>query len=245
MTAKEIVLKPITSQQANAIVKANHYSGKVVTNSQIHIGIFYRGKLEGAMQFGPSIDKRRVGMLVRGTKWDEFIELNRMAFSDNLPRNSESRALGVAMKLLKKHAPKVKWVISFADATQCGDGTIYRAAGFTLTQIKRNQQMLLWNGQVVAKKTLDNENYPKIDGKYFSRYLLNTGEAIPLLGFQLRYVYFLDQTVRKNLTVDEIPFGEIAVKGATMYKGLRPESITSDATSIHEVDGGATPTSGL
>jgi len=64
-------------------------------------------------------------------------------------------------------------------------------------------------------------------------------------GFQFRYIYFFGDNVRKRLTVKEIPFSEIAVKGATMYKGLRPESITSDATSIHEVDGGATPTSGL
>lgn len=245
MGAKEIVLKPITAQQANNVVKANHYSGKVVTNSQIHIGIYYRGKLEGAMQFGPSIDKRRVGMLVAGSKWNEFVELNRMAFSDNLPRNSESRALAIAMKLLKKHAPQLKWVISFADATQCGDGTIYRAAGFVLTQIKANQQMLMWNGRVIAKKTLDNENYPKINGKYFSRHLLDTGEAIPLSGFQLRYVYFLDQSVRKNLVVDEIPFTEISKLGATMYKGLRPGSIDSDAPDNLSGESGASPTSRL
>ena len=245
MSAKEIVLKPITAKEANSLVKANHYSGKVVTNSQIHIGIYYRGKLEGAMQFGPSIDKRRVGMLVTGTKWNEFIELNRMAFSDNLPRNSESRALAVAMKLLKKHAPQLKWVVSFADATQCGDGTIYRAAGFVLTQIKANQQMLMWNGRVIAKKTLDNENYPKINGKYFSRHLLDTGEAIPLSGFQLRYIYFLDQSVRKNLSVTEIPFSQISEMGATMYKGLRPGSIDSDAPDNLSGESGASPTSRL
>ena len=104
-----------------------------MNNSQIHIGVFYGGKLEGAMQFGPSLDKRKLQGLVEGTLWNEFIELNRLAFTDNLPRNSESRALAVAMKLLRKHAPQIKWVVTFADGTQCGDGTIYRAAGFVLT----------------------------------------------------------------------------------------------------------------
>jgi len=87
------------------------------------------------------LDKRKLIGLVEGTKWNEFIELNRLAFTDTLPRNSESRALGVAMRLLRKYAPQLKWVISFADATQCGDGTIYRAAGFVLTSIKENQQL--------------------------------------------------------------------------------------------------------
>lgn len=93
------------------------------------------------MQFGPSLDKRKIVGLVAGTKWNEFIELNRMAFSDRLPRNSESRALAVAMRMLRKHAPHVQWVISFADGTQSGDGTIYRASGFVLTGIKKNDQI--------------------------------------------------------------------------------------------------------
>ncbi len=140
-TAKDIILRPISAQEANGLVRRVHYSGKVVNNSQLHIGVFLNGKLEGAMQFGPSLDKRKIQGLVSGTGWHEFIELNRLAFTDNLPRNSESRALAIAMKLIKKHAPQVKWVVTFADGTQCGDGTIYRAAGFVLTGIKRNDQI--------------------------------------------------------------------------------------------------------
>lgn len=139
-TAKDIILRPIPAGQANELVRRVHYSGKVVQNSQVHIGVFLHGKLEGAMQFGPSLDKRKIQGLVSGTQWHEFIELNRMAFTDALPRNSESRAIAVAMRLLRQHAPQLKWVISFADATQCGDGTIYRASGFVLTGIKENTQ---------------------------------------------------------------------------------------------------------
>lgn len=139
--AKDMVLRTITAQEANECVRRLHYSGKVVNNSQIHIGAFLNGKLEGALQFGPSLDKRKIMGLVSGTGWNEFIELNRMAFTDALPRNSESRALSVAMKLIRKHAPHIKWVVTFADGAQCGDGTIYRAAGFVLTGIKENNQI--------------------------------------------------------------------------------------------------------
>lgn len=140
-SAKDIILRPITAQEANALVRRVHYSGKVVNNSQLHIGAFLNGKLEGAMQFGPSLDKRKIQGLVEGTGWNEFIELNRMAFTDALPRNSESRALSIAMKLIRQHAPQIRWVVTFADGAQCGDGTIYRAAGFVLTGIKRNDQI--------------------------------------------------------------------------------------------------------
>ena len=139
--AKDLILRPISSKDANAFVRRVHYSGKVVNNSQLHIGVFYQGRLEGALQFGPSLDKRKLIGLVEGTGWNEFVELNRMALTDKLPRNSESRAIAVSMRLLRKHAPHLKWVVSFADATQCGDGTIYRASGFVLTGIKKNDQI--------------------------------------------------------------------------------------------------------
>lgn len=154
-SAKDIILRPIERKDADAIVKRVHYSGKVVNNSQFHIGVFYGGRLEGAMQFGPSLDKRKIQPLVSGTLWNEFIELNRMAFSEALPRNSESRALGVAMRILRKHAPHLQWVISFADGAQCGDGTIYRAAGFVLTGLRENNSLWTLDGDAEAGAGVD------------------------------------------------------------------------------------------
>lgn len=239
--AKDITLRPIDAATANALVKRVHYSGKVVNNSQIHIGVFYQGKLEGAMQFGPSLDKRKLQGLVENTGWNEFIELNRMAFSDRLPRNSESRALGVAMRILRRHAPHLKWVVSFADATQCGDGTIYRAAGFVLTGIKRNKQIVrLDSGQVSSNVTLSK-----------GKYILSTGAAKRidgdlLPGHQLRYLYFLDPTARQRLTVPIIPFAEIERRGAGMYRGKpRAGSAASGTSAIHAGGGGAIPTPAL
>ena len=219
VSAKAIKIAPIKRQHADALVKQLHYSGKVVPNSQLHFGVFLNNKLEGVMQFGASMDKRRTKMLVEDTPWNGFIELNRMAFSDRLPKNSESRAIAIAVKLIKKHYPHIQWIISFADATQCGDGAIYRASGFCLTSIKINKQMLKWKGKVIAKKTLDNANYPKINGKYYSRYLIETGQAVPLPGYQLRYVYFIHPTAKQRLTVPIVPFSRIAEMGASMYRG--------------------------
>ena len=48
------------------------------------------------MQFGSPTDKRKMLPLVAHTKWNEMIELNRMAFSDALPRFAESRAISLA-----------------------------------------------------------------------------------------------------------------------------------------------------
>lgn len=217
--AKRLIVKPITSKDAGRVVRSLHYSGKCTQNSQLHLGVFLDGKCGGAMQFGPSIDKRKTQKLVEGTLWNEFIELNRMAFADWLPRNGESRALGFAFRWMKKQYPQIQWCVSFADATQCGDGTIYRASGFVLTSIKTNKNMMrMPDGSIIAQKTLDDPGYTGPNGEYGSAYAKKMG-AVPLPGFQLKYVYFLDPTARERLTVPEIPFSEIRRRGAGMYKG--------------------------
>ena len=91
--AKDLVVAKLDATLANNFVKRLHYSGKVVSNSQVHLGVFYNDRLEGVMQFGPSIDKAKSIGTVKDTPWHGFLELNRMAFSEKLPKNSESRAI--------------------------------------------------------------------------------------------------------------------------------------------------------
>lgn len=139
-------MKVISAKIANDFVKKHHYSAKVVNNSSLHFGCFLDGVLHGAMSFGCPLDKRKVLPLVHTQNgvpclWNEMLELNRMAFDQHLPKNSESRCISIAFRLIKKNAPHIKWILSFSDASQCGDGAIYRASGFALTAIKKNTQI--------------------------------------------------------------------------------------------------------
>ena len=51
-SAKDIQVKPISRADADALVKRVHYSGSVVLNSQLHLGVYLDNRLEGVMQFG-------------------------------------------------------------------------------------------------------------------------------------------------------------------------------------------------
>lgn len=232
--AKEIKVKVIPSKIANEFVKKHHYSGKVVNNSNLHFGAFLDDKLHGVMSFGPSLDKSKIIGLVKDTKWNEFIELNRMAFDDFLPKNSESRCISIAIKLLKKNAPQIKWIVSFADGCSCGDGAIYRASGFLLTGFSTGSMWLLpenlkkLNGGEIAHRM-------KVQNKCsgLSRYILsktkgknltieqcvnNFGGEV-LQGYMLRYIYFINKSYKDKLTVPILPFSKIDEMGAGMYKG--------------------------
>ena len=217
---------------ANPFMKSHHYSGKVVNNSCLHFGCFLDGRIHGVLSFGPSLDKKKIMQLVDGTGWNNFLELNRMAFDDYLPRNSESYCIGKTLRLIKKNAPQIKWIVSFADGCSCGDGTIYRASNFVLTAIKENFNLcLLPSGEKIHKMTLESnptqprkelggKSYYDITGGRFNfkRYVDYVGGEI-LKGFQLRYIYFIDKKWRNRLVVPEIPFSRIDEMGAGMYKG--------------------------
>lgn len=245
--AKRIRVAPVERAAADACVERWHYSGRTYSKSRLHLGVWLDSELLGAMQFGPPLQTSHLVGLVRGTRWNDFIELNRMAFSDRLPRNSESRALSVALRMMREHAPHVQWVVSFADGTQCGDGAIYRASGFVLTGVKRNTS--LWRtrtGSVVSDVGVrTSERMRREIGTDGSTSSLRAAGCRPLDGFQLRYLYFIDPTARERLTVPVLPFSAIDDAGARMYRGkpLRAGTSTRDGTPV--AVGGATPTPAL
>lgn len=265
--AKSLIVKVISSALGNNFIRRVHYSHKVVPNSQLHFGVFLEGQLHGVMSFGPSLDKSKIQGLVAGTGWNEFIELNRLAFDEALPKNSESRAIMIAIKLLKKHAPHIKWIISYADATQCGDGTIYRACGFTLTAIKKNKALYRMpeNNTIVHKLSLTahgnsgnviHEMAVKTGQDKLGFFEMTKGKASVgnfmrqiggqlLEGFQIRYIYFIDKNKLKDLTVPALPYSAIKEAGASMYKGVCAGSIIGSTPGDQLGNDGSIPISAL
>lgn len=227
MSAKDITVKPIPKPAADKMIKKIHYSGKVVANSQLNFGVFYRDILMGAMQFGPPTDKSKILPLVSDTAWNGMLELNRLAFSDVLPRFSESRALSLAFKWIKKNAPHIEWIISFADGTQCGHGTIYQASNFKLSQIKKNKNIILLpNGErtteIAVNSASDLYGREKLKKGYSSTKKFLDSEYLgwkALDGYMYRYIYFLNKKAEKRYTGEFLPFSKIQELNAQMVRG--------------------------
>jgi hypothetical protein len=217
--AKEIIVKVIPAKIANEFVKKYHYSGKVVPNSILHFGCFLDEQLHGVLSYGSPMVKKNVIQFVENTKWNEMLELNRMAFNDYLPKNSESRCISISIKLIKKNAPHIKWLLICSDANLCGDGTIYRASGFHLIGVNKNTSTYqLPNGEVVCSLTSSAHRTKESNGKSGTNWIKENGGK-KLEGFQIRYIYVIDKTCK--ITVPILPFSKIDELGAGMYKGKK------------------------
>ena len=101
--------------------------------------------------------------------------------------------------------------------------------------------MTLESAPTKPRKELGGKSYFDITGGTydFGRYVDYVGEGI-LKGYQLRYIYFIDKSCQKRLTVPIIPFSRIDEIGAGMYKGEKiPQSVrhlvTENNTQIIDI----------
>jgi len=225
--AKGIIVKVISSKIANNFVRKYHYSGKVAPTSLVHFGAFLDNKLIGVAQFGRPINKYLHLHIVENTKWNGFLEINRLVCIDDTPKNTESRFISICLKLIKKNAPHVKWIMSFADATQCGDGTIYRASGFCLISINESIELYeLPSGEKLHFLALKGGKYGSKINEMFSagytnpkKYIKDILKGKQLKGKQLKYIYLIDKSCK--ITVPILPFSKIDEMDAGMYKGKK------------------------
>lgn len=192
----------VPRQQAVEIILAHHYSGRVVVNSYVHLGVFMAGELVGILQLGYAMNPRHVGKVVANTGTDEHLELNRMWLDDKAPRNSESRALSYAIKYIKRACPRVKWIQSFADERCGGLGVVYQAANFLFLGSHRTTFYELDGGTyhpmlLTAHKKMGQRGQHLRD---------NLDRAIPRSLRQFRYIFFVKPASRKDLRMRPQPY---------------------------------------
>ena len=236
-SAKQLRLDPIDGAVARRFIAAHHYSGTNAGSQYLYLGVFDGKALVGAMSWGRAIDIRNANTILEGAKWKSILELGRLAMVNETPPNSESRMLGVAVREIARRYPHVELLQSYADATQCGDGTIYRASGFLLMQVKPNGQIWEKDGHRIFRITFT--KFETLAGQQSMLRRLGLDSSHPerastavlasagyklLPGFQLRYVKPLRPGVRERLTLPVLPYSEIDRLGAGMYLGRPKDS---------------------
>jgi len=216
-------LRVVRVLRANAVeaIRKWHYSGREYVKSSVHYGVILDDVMIGALQFGDPLDVHKAAHLFDGAGRDEFIELNRMALSPAAPRNAASRVLSVSLGILRSERPALQWVLSYSDATQCGDGACYRGAGFLLSQCRKNTTLLRApDGAIVSDVGVrTSRRLQALYGTDGTAKSLRDAGMVPLGGYQLRYIWCYSRSARKRLLAPVISYGDIPV-AARMYKGI-------------------------
>lgn len=221
--APDFYVQLVDSAVANAIIIANHYSRRIYSGTTLHLGIWIGGRMLGVLQFGYAMNPASADSVVAGTGMNEYLELNRMWLADEASRNSESRALGAAIRLIRRVRPAVKWIQSFADE-RCGlFGTVYQAAGFTFHGEHRG---IFWelDGDWYHNSLATNRK--SASGPRAAHLLANIDRATQHQLRQFRYLRFLKPRFAKGCRYPVRPFPKPAYAGDL---AAEPEIVLSAA----------------
>jgi hypothetical protein len=164
-------------------------------------GIILNGRLLGAMTFG--VGPFYGYKLVNGATPDDAITLTRLWLSDELPRNSESKVLGIALRSLKRDT-SLKFVIAYSDPAVGHLGIIYQATGWVYTGLSSATPLYdIGDGILHHSRSLAHEL-----GSHSIRYLTLQGINARIVpqSTKHRYIYFLDKSWSSRLAVPVLPY---------------------------------------
>jgi hypothetical protein len=141
-----LVFKVVDSSCAALAYRKWHYLGDQGFIATLSFGAFFDGHLVGAISYGTPNATDLKGYWNRNTQ-ARWWEIKRLVLKDECPRNSESRMIGVTIRLLQKMA-YVKGIVTYADDSAGHCGTIYKASGFTALGMTAAKKDYVVNGVV-------------------------------------------------------------------------------------------------
>ncbi len=198
---QSIWVQPIHFIIAKRILERHHYLHSFPGGTILAFGTFVGSKLLGAMTFGSG--PANAYRLVEGAVSDQCLILSRLWLSDELPRNSESRTIGVVLRELRWNK-NYKFLISYADPAQGHNGTIYQATGWLYSGLSQAMPLFDIGDGVPRHSRSLSHSYGSHSIRYFSQHGVNI-KVIPQ-SQKYRYVYFLDPEWCSRLKPRVLPY---------------------------------------
>jgi hypothetical protein len=130
------------------------------------------------------------------------VTLTRLWLSDELPANSESKVLGIALRSLKRDT-SLKFVLAYSDPSAGHLGTIYQATNWLYTGLSSATPLYdIGDGILHHSRSLAHSL-----GSHSIRYLTSQGIDVKTVpqSAKHRYIYFLDPSWRSHLSVAILP----------------------------------------
>lgn len=120
---KNLRLEVCHSKELDRWIIENHYLHSAPAGAKLRIWVLDdAGTKIGAMMWGRTT--------ARTYDKDRILELTRMHMIDDTDPFVESKALGMARKLIRKQLPQVKGLIAYSSTGEKHKGTVYLADGW-------------------------------------------------------------------------------------------------------------------
>ena len=197
----QIRVAPIPLVLAKAMIVQHHYLHSWPGGTKLAFGVFVGMRLLGAIILG--VGPTNAHRMVAGAGPEDCLALTRLYLSDDLPKNSESKVLGIVLRNLKRHT-NVRFLISYADPAQGHLGTIYQATNWLYTGLSEAMPLYdLGDGKARHSRSLAHA-FGTHSVKYFKKHGIKVTK-VPQ-SRKHRYVYFLNSSWRSRLIGQVLPY---------------------------------------
>lgn len=206
---QDIRVIPIPILAAKTLIVRHHYLHSLPGGTQLALGVLLGSRLLGALTLG--VGPYNAHSLVEGAAPNDCLTLTRLWLSDELPKNSESRVLGIVLRSLRRHTG-VKFLVSYADPAQGHLGTIYQASGWLYTGPSEAMPLYdLGDGKPRHSRSLSHA-FGTHSVRHFATH--NVGVKLVPQVAKHRYLYFLDPSWQARLRPPVWPYPKREKNGA-------------------------------
>lgn len=198
---RDLRVIPLPHRVAKQVVEKNHYLHSMPGGTELCFGVLADSRLKGVLTLGAG--PANAYRLVDSARREDCLVLSRYWLSDDLPKNSASRILGMTMRVLKR-STDVKFVVTYADPVHGHAGIIYQASNWIYTGFSEAVPMFdLGDGVARHSRSV---SYSL--GTHNTTFLAARGIRMKKVPQQPkhRYVYFLDRSWRSRLSKPELPY---------------------------------------
>lgn len=209
-------------------VRAWHYSCSLPASRRVGIGAWEAGRFIGCLIFSRGACQN-IGRPF-GLWQDHVAELTRIALGQHA--TPTSRVLAIAVRLLRRHCPDLRLIVSYADPAHGHDGRgTYVACGWVYAGLTHPESLVRVNGRLRHPRSVGSR-YGCRDVQWLQAHVDPDAARVATVP-KHRYLFPLDDDMRAQVA-------SIAQRYPT-----RERSIDSDALGSPPREGGARPTRSL
>lgn len=208
-----------SNEAATYACKNWHYSKSVPAAGKVKFGVWEDDKYIGVVIYSNGASPH---LLTRyNLKHTEGCELTKIALRDHI--NPVSKMISITLRLLKKHCPGLKLVVSFADTNEGHHGGIYQATNWIYTGKSKGACFYKYGDRIYHPRAACSNKY-KIKPKHFCEKVWKEGKH--------RYLMPLTKEMRKQVIHLQLPYP-------------KKEAVEAGDDCDQQNSGGATPTQPL
>lgn len=193
-----IKLVECSNSEADAVIKKFHYSHKVTKNRFLSFSI---NDGLGYIQLGYGIRPKMKHTIYDKITTGNYCEFDRMWLSDELPKFSESKVIGLLLSYLRQVYPQIIYIITYADESAGNKGIIYRATNAIELDSVKCDFYILPSGERVHPVTMWHRHKTRVWNKLIELY---PGIQKPRGFRQRRFLYIQDNKERTSFLKNRI-----------------------------------------